>query len=381
MAKIVNCWNEWDPLKRVILGSATGTCNPYPNISWTNRPPSCPNYFGALPQEMQDVSNEQMNGFQAAMEKRGIIVDRPKVINTLQPTSTPDWEIPVMRGCQPPRDVFLPVGNVILESPMALRSRWYEYIHFRDILEGYFKEDPDFMWISAPRPRLSDDTFEQGYWECYYNVWNEDDLQKRALAQHWHLTEKEPLFDAADGLRFGKDVFWQPSMMTNRAGYDWIKRYLNSIGIRVHEARYQVEGGTPWHLDGILMPLRPGLCMYCPDDPALIPQTEELFKVNDWEMVPCARPVHDVHITMGALTERHGPSWLSANTLSLDPKTIVVESRETAYQDQLDKLGFEVVPLPYAETYAFGGSFHCSTVDVYREGTCEDYFPKQIPGY
>ena len=258
---------------------------------------------------------------------------------------------------------------------MALRSRWYEYIHFRDILEEYFREDPDFMWISAPRPRLSDATFEQGYWECYYNIWKEEDLQERALARKWHLTEKEPLFDAADGLRFGKDIFWQPSMMTNRAGFDWISRYLRSMGLRVHEARYQVEGGTPWHLDGILMPLRPGLCIYCPDDPALIPQTEELFRINDWELVPAARPVHDVHITMGALTERHGPSWLSANTLSLDPKTIAVESRETGYMEQLNKLGFEVVPLQYAETYAFGGSFHCSTVDVYREGKCEDYFP------
>jgi len=29
----------------------------------------------------------------------------------------------------------------------------------------------------------------------------------------------------------------------------------------------------------------------------------------------------------------------------------------------------------------FGGSFHCATLDVYREGDCEDYFPKQIPGH
>jgi glycine amidinotransferase len=27
--------------------------------------------------------------------------------------------------------------------------------------------------------------------------------------------------------------------------------------------------------------------------------------------------------------------------------------------------------------YAFGGGLHCATADVYREGTCEDYFPKQ----
>ena len=75
------------------------------------------------------------------------------------------------------------------------------------------------------------------------------------------------------------------------------------------------------------------------------------------------------------------PSWLSANTLSLDPKTICVEINELGYIEQLNKLGFEVVPLHYASSLAFGGSFHCSTVDVYREGGCEDYFPNQIPGY
>jgi glycine amidinotransferase len=29
----------------------------------------------------------------------------------------------------------------------------------------------------------------------------------------------------------------------------------------------------------------------------------------------------------------------------------------------------------------FGGSLHCTTLDVYREGTCEDHFPKQVSGY
>ena len=30
---------------------------------------------------------------------------------------------------------------------------------------------------------------------------------------------------------------------------------------------------------------------------------------------------------------------------------------------------------------AFGGGLHCATADVYREGTCEDYFPNQISGF
>ena len=31
MAKMVNCWNEWDALKRVIVGRPEGTCIPAPN--------------------------------------------------------------------------------------------------------------------------------------------------------------------------------------------------------------------------------------------------------------------------------------------------------------------------------------------------------------
>ena len=69
------------------------------------------------------------------------------------------------------------------------------------------------------------------------------------------------------------------------------------------------------------------------------------------------------------------------NTLSLDPKTVCIELRETDYQEQVNGLGFEVIPVDYADQIAFGGSLHCSTVDVYREGSCEDYFPNQIAGF
>ena len=47
----------------------------------------------------------------------------------------------------------------------------------------------------------------------------------------------------------------------------------------------------------------------------------------------------------------------------------------------LDKNGFDVVPVPFYEVSSFGGGLHCCTADVYREGACEDYFPKQIEGF
>ena len=65
------------------------------------------------------------------------------------------------------------------------------------------------------------------------------------------------------------------------------------------------------------------------------------------------------------------------NVLVLDPKTVCVEKSEVYQADQLDKLGMEVIPVDFREVYAFGGSLHCSTTDVYREGELEDYFPKQ----
>jgi len=49
--------------------------------------------------------------------------------------------------------------------------------------------------------------------------------------------------------------------------------------------------------------------------------------------------------------------------------------------DQLDKLGLEVIPVPFADVFPFGGGLHCATVDVYREGILENYFPNQIQGF
>ena len=112
-----------------------------------------------------------------------------------------------------------------------------------------------------------------------------------------------------------------------------------------------------------------------------IPEMLELFKKNDWELIPAARPTH-VFKHQISLTHAYGSKpWISMNTLSIDPKTVCVEAHETAYCEQLDKLGFEVLSIPYEKVSPLGGSFHCTTLDIYREGKLEDYFPKQIDGY
>ncbi len=77
------------------------------------------------------------------------------------------------------------------------------------------------------------------------------------------------------------------------------------------------------------------------------------------------------------LVWQHPSVCLSMNVPVLDPKTVCVEKSEVYQAEQMDKLGIEVVEVELRDAYAFGGGLHCCTVDVFREGVCEDYFPEQ----
>ena len=395
MEKIVNCWNEWDPLKRVIIGRPEGTNVTAPEPGWqydlAQGGYPLPTY-GPFPQEMVDAANEQMDYFISVLEKRGVKVDRPVVHPCMfnKPVSTPDWTQLNCYGINPVRDIFLCHGKYIIEATGCRRSRWYEYLNLRPLFEQYFKEDPEVVHFSAPKPRLTDESYVDNYWYYFNNVATDEEKRQRLYNWEFMLTEKEPLWDAADAMRFGKDIFHGSSSVTNKAGMDWLKRMFAELGIRVHHVLFDTpwppapdkpDNYHPWHIDENLVPLRPGLAMYNPDWKPRTQELWELFKQNDWELIPGVRAtyVHKSPIYLCGLYEIK--TWIHMNTFSIDPKTVCVEAHETAYCEQLDKLRFEVIAIPYEKVIPFGGALHCTTLDVYREGKCEDYFPKQIEGY
>jgi glycine amidinotransferase len=367
-------WNEWDPLKHVIVGRADGTMvqapEPAVDRDW-------PEYgfprgaWGRLPQEMEAKANEQLDHFARILEKRGIRVDRPTPIDFSRAVQTPDWKQESMFGCMPPRDVLLTVGPEILEATMSYRSRWFEYLVYRPLLERYFKEDPNFRWEAAPKPRLTERTYKKDYWTIF-NALSEEEKLERTKKRDWVLTEAEPCFDAADVARCGKDLIVQQSGVTNAAGISWLRRHFPDH--RIHAVIFKED--QPMHIDATFVPLRPGLALSNRQRKPLTPELVELFKKNDWQIVECAKPAHEKKAKLSFCSV-----WLSMNILILDPTTVCVEEAEVAQMEQFDKLGFEVVPVPFWDVAAFGGGLHCATADVHREGTLEDYFPKQIPGF
>jgi glycine amidinotransferase len=373
---IVNSWNEWDPLKHIIVGVATGTMvqapEPAMQRNWPQYGFPYPTY-GPLPKDMEDKANEQLDNFVKLLEGRGIRVDRPTPLDFSQTVQTPDWKQDSMFGCMPPRDLLLTVGNEILEATMSQRSRWFEYLCYRPLLEQYYREDPNFRWEAAPKPRLTDETYHsKNFWLEFDQLSEEEQLEQHTYRKQWNLTEREPLFDAADVGRFGKDLFVQRSTVTNAGGMAWLRKHFPNH--RIHEVLFK-EGG-PMHIDATFVPVRPGLAISNRKRVPLTQEMVDLFKKNDWEIVECATPARNKKPPLCFCSV-----WLSMNILVLDPKTICVEASETAQMEQFDKLGFDVIPVPLWDVGAFGGGLHCATADVYREGTLEDYFPKQIPGY
>ena len=371
---IVNSWNEWDPLKHIIIGCPDNTMiqAPEPAVVRDFTKDGMPKgMYGPLPQDMVEKATEQMDNYVKLLESRGVRVDRPTPIDFSQEVSTPDWHQKTMFGCMPPRDLLLTVGNEICEATMCYRSRWFEYLCYRPLLQQYYKEDPKFRWEAAPKPRLTDASFKKDYWD-YYEKISKEDLEQAMRTGDWVITEEEPLFDAADVGRAGKDFFVYHSSTTNRSGLDWLGRHFPNH--RIHGIHFREK--LPIHIDATFVLLRPGLALSNRKRIPLDPELPELFKKNDWEIVECAEPAHDKYPYLSYCS-----NWLSMNTLMLDPKTICVNADEKAQMEQFDKLGFEVIPVPFYDVGAFGGGLHCATADVYREGSCEDYFPKQIEGY
>ena len=106
----------------------------------------------------------------------------------------------------PIRDILLVIGDEIIESPMAWRSRFFEYRAYRPLIKEYFKQGA--KWTTAPKPQMADELYDLNYPV-------KDSMHRIELAAQGKFvtTEFEPCFDAADFVRAGKDIFVQRSQV------------------------------------------------------------------------------------------------------------------------------------------------------------------------
>eukprot|EP00754_Rhynchopus_humris_P036052 Rhum_TRINITY_DN17823_c0_g1::Rhum_TRINITY_DN17823_c0_g1_i1::g.166561::m.166561/K00613/GATM; glycine amidinotransferase len=110
--------------------------------------------------------------------------------------------------------------------------------------------------------------------------------RRERLARHEYVTtEAEPIWDAADWMRMGKDIFCQRSFVSNEFGIEWFRRTFTPQGYRIHTLHS--EDTVPKHIDCTLIPLRPGLAL---ENPTRKMEERNLFSENGWRLLTSVAP-------------------------------------------------------------------------------------------
>ena len=354
----VNSHNEWDPLEEIIVGRLEGSVIPSAHPVVTCNVPGAAARAQAItagfryPKIMIEPAQRELDGFIALLQSLGITVRRPEPVNHKHKFSTPDWS---SRGfCNScPRDSFLVIGDEIIETPMAWPCRYFETHSYRPVLKDYFARGA--RWTAAPRPQLTDELFDPDF-----------KLPEKGEPIRYILTEFEPVFDAADFVRCGRDLFVTRSNVTNLSGIEWLRRHLGE-NYRIHEVESRCP--NPMHIDTTMLPLAPGKLLINAEyiDRDRLP---EMFKSWDILVAPEPDPIKSPLLKLTSMCGK----WLNMNVLMLDEKRVIVDPHHTGMMRAMEQWGFEPIPCAFLHYAAFGGAFHCATLDTRRRGTLQSYF-------
>lgn len=342
---IVEVHNEWDTLEEIIVGTAVGAQVPigdkglhairYSEYGDINSIPS-----GHHNPKIIEETEEDLSNLVSSLESLGVVVRRPHVTDHSKQFSTLDWHSDSMYNyC--PRDIFLAVGNTILETPMSLRSRFLEPFAYKEILIEYMKSGT--RWVSAPKPRLTDE------------MYNTTDPSKSALCNY------EPVFDAANILKVGRDLIYLVSDTGNELGGQWLQNFLGD-SYKVHLC-HNLYAQT--HIDTTIVLLRAGLVLLNPER-VNSDNLPSIFK--KWDLLFAPQMV-DIGFTGVA----YGSAWVGMNLLMVNPNLAIVDKNQVPLIKLLEKWKIDVIPLQLRHARTLGGGFHCVTLDVRRLGKLESY--------
>ena len=216
--KRVNSYNEWDLLEEVIVGTPINAFfsfwDPIDKYLYSEEELKEIEHYlkfkQPYPIEYIKKGIEARARFINILEKEGVKVKNVEEVSYHKGFSTSLWKTAGGFCAANPRDLFIVIGNKIIEAPMCSRSRYFESRAYRSLWKEYAQNGAEI--VAAPRPLLSDDL---------YNL----NFASADSTTPYILTNQEPVFDAADFIRCGRDIIGQLSHVTNQTGVDWLQRH------------------------------------------------------------------------------------------------------------------------------------------------------------
>lgn len=377
----VNSFDEWSPLKEVVVGSPMNYQTMELELSFKlffhDQAYSSfwyPYYERESKEEAKTEDKktpirkfskryleelaEDVEGLVAAIEREGVTVHRPTELKEVEPFKTPYWEAATMPALNV-RDQAMIVGKEIIETPPQVRARYFENDLLKKIFYRYFHNGS--RWTVMPRPMMTDRSFDTSY-VSGQNV--------PAIEAVYNLEESEfdvgfeMMFDAAQCLRFGKDVLVNVSTENHVLGLRWLQRHFEGK-FRFHEIRL-----TDNHIDSTILPLRPGKLLL--RNPGVREQLPP--ELQKWDAIYPPEPTENIFPDYEddelILTSR----YIDLNVLSIDENKVVCNSLFPELMRTLESHGFTPIPVQHRHRRLFSGGFHCFTLDTVRAGGPEEYF-------
>lgn len=352
---IVNSHDEWSRLEEVIVGTpyhldyhndSSFRLFFYENLKESN---SQGVFSRAKPSErLREECLEDLHGLIQILVEFGVAVRRPDLLTHVPVVKTPHWQAP-MGHAMMSRDPFLIIGGEIIETSPLVRSRYFEGDLYKRLFTEYFEQGA--KWTVAPKSRLLDENFDYSY---VIDAGYDGDVPAEPFF--------EIMFDGAQVMRLGRDLIFNVANENHRMGATWLERHL---GDEYHVHRVEIADN---HIDGKLLPLRPGVLLARHGlDISRLP-----VELQSWDII--WYEWFDVPVEM----EQDGVPFLASqsigiNVLSLDEQHVLVQDIQAPLMRSLENAGFTPVPCRWRHGRSLGGGFHCVTLDVRRQGDLESW--------
>ena len=304
----ISSWNEWDPVREIIVGEATGARWPsedpvfaleHTRTQWHETPvPS-----GPVPQWIVDEANEDLAGLVRILEKAGARVHRPAPM---------DFALYGGMYNYCPRDRLLIAGGTIVDTAMMYPTRDAEMF----ALEKIWEIDPHRVMLTMPRDRGM-------------------------------------VCDAANICRLDDTWLFLESDSGNSSAAGWLQEQFPSINIEICNFYAGV------HIDSTISPLREGLVLLNASrvNPSNCPRA-----LRAWDKIW----VEDV-VPQAFYQYPYASKWIAMNTLSIDPDTVIVDADQIELIKRIESHGLTVIPHRLRHSRTLGGGFHCVTLDTWRQ--------------
>jgi glycine amidinotransferase/scyllo-inosamine-4-phosphate amidinotransferase 1 len=304
---MINSRNEWDPIEKIIVGSATNANWPMTdpvfaeeakNSLWRETPaPS-----GPVPQFIVDEANRELDILAETLVRYGAIVYRPKPLNFVERKGMYNY-------C--PRDRILVAGDTLVDVNMMYPCRNQE-------IEALYRLTAEARNI-VTMPR------DQGM-----------------------------TLDAANICRLGDTWLFLESASGNRAAYGWLCRKFRNITIEL------VNFYSGVHIDSTITPLREGLVLL---NGSRVNEDNCPKAFKDWEKVYITEA--DI-VAQDFYQYPYASKWIAMNMLVLNPETVIIDAAQTELITILKQHGIDSIPLTLSHSRTLGGGFHCVTLDTRR---------------